>query len=217
MQRKLLGFASLWILLGNAAFGADFGNTAVGAEFDAKTFEERVNEALSDMPGVTFEVSEEEADVDAIIEQFKSSPPDMAMDWANFSVENAPNFGFVVSNEKGMPVDVLSGDAPFKVVGDDVNIPGYNLPEGYDIKTVGTAGYVEAIGEMKSAVEAPSNDIKKAVNTVRGASAYIQQELCSAIGRPTEISLNLTAGFTLAFNLETGSQITWDLEVVCLR
>jgi hypothetical protein len=138
-------------------------------------------------------------------------------DWSSHAVENAPEFGFVVYDNGGLPVDVFGGTAPFRTMDNTVEITGYNLPEGYSVKTVGTAGYVEAVSMIAQLVEAPSNDVENAVKTVKGASAYIVQELCSAVGRPTEITLNLTAGFKLAFSVETGSQFNWDLEVVCLR
>lgn len=186
-------------------------STAQG--FDAQSFQDAVNEAIRDIPGVSFTVTDETApEITEMISRMGSSA-----DWSSHAVENAPEFGFVVYDSEGLPVDVFGGTAPFKTVNDAVEITGYNLPEGYSVKTVGTAGYVEAVSMIAQLVEAPSDDVENAVQTVKGASAYIVQELCSTLGRPTEITLNLTAGFKLAFSVETGSQFHWDLEVVCLR
>lgn len=186
---------------------------ATAQNFDAQSFENAVNAAISDMPGVTFTMTEEQLPVIVDMMNEKS----FGKDWVSNAIENAPEFGFVVYDVMGQPVDVFSGDAPFKTRDDTVEITGYNLPEGYTVNTVGTAGYIDAVSKIAQRVDAPSDDVESAVQTVKSASAYIVQELCSAVGRPTEITLNLTAGFKLAFSVETGSQFHWDLEVVCLR
>ncbi|XYK82325.1 MAG: hypothetical protein ROO70_08975 [Labrenzia sp.] len=186
---------------------------ASAQEFDPKVFEEDVNAAISDMPGVSFTVT----DGAMLTAPEKITADDIRSVWASQAIENAPEFGFVVYDKKGLPVDVLGGQAPFQTKDNNIEITGYKLPEGYTVSTVGSAGYAEAVSLIAQRVEAPSDDVEQAVQTVKGASAYIVQELCSAIGRPTEITLNLTAGFKLAFNVETGSEFHWDLEVVCQR
>lgn len=187
--------------------------TLAAADFDALSFQDAVNEAISDMPGVSFTMTDEKNPVIADMMTGKLSDTD----WATNAVENAPEFGFVVNDAAGKPVDVFGGNAPFKTRDNMVEITGYNLPEGYTVNTVGTAGYIEAVSKIAQLVDAPSDDVQNAVQTVKGASGYIVQELCSTVGRPTEITLNLTAGFKLAFSVETGSKFHWDLEVVCLR
>ncbi|NOR31136.1 MAG: hypothetical protein GQ539_08570 [Sulfitobacter sp.] len=182
-------------------------------DFDTQSFEDAVNEAISDMPGVSFTTKD------------KANSPRKNMyvgkvaekNWAAHVAENAPEFGFVVYDVEGTPVDLLGEGAPFQIMNDKVKITGYDLPLGYTVSTVGAAGYVEAAAMIAQLVEAPSDDVENAVQTVKGASAYIVQELCDEIARPTEITLNLTAGFKLAFTVETGSKFHWDLEVVCLR
>lgn len=190
------------------------GGTAAAAQgFNAQSFEDAVNNAINDMPGVSFTVTGE------AVPKISEAQTDLAIrrDWVSHASRNAPEFGFVVNDPEGLPVDVFGGNTPFKTFNDTIEITGYNLPEGFTVNTVGTAGYVAAIEEIAKRVEAPSDDVAKAVQTVKGASAYIVQELCSAVGRPTEITLNLTAGFQLAFSVETGSEFHWDLEVVCAR
>ena len=196
-----------------AIFLAGLTTIAAAQNFDGQSFEDAVNEAISDMPGVSFTVTDE-----ANPEMGKMlTEKALDTDWVSHAIENAPEFGFVVYDAEGLPVDVFSGNAPFQTMNNTVEITGYNLPEGYTLNTVGTAGYIEAVSIIAQRVDAPSDDVENAVQTVQGASAYIVQELCSAVGRPTEITLNLTAGFKLAFTVETGSQFHWDLEVVCLR
>jgi hypothetical protein len=192
---------------------AGLATNAEAQDFDAQSFENAVNEAISDMPGVSFSVTDEAnpSMVDMTTEMTIGTA------WASHAIENAPEFGFVVYDAEGLPVDVFGANAPFQTMDNIIEITGYNLPEGYTVNTVGTAGYIEAVSIIAQRVEAPSDDVENAVQTVKGASAYIVQELCSAVGRPTEITLNLTAGFKLAFSVETGSQFHWDLEVVCLR
>lgn len=201
-----------------AACLSGFTTISLAQEFDAQAFENAVNEEIRNMPGVSFtttgdfkpaETVDQSAD---IMKQLGISK-----DWALNAVENAPNFGFVVSNAQGSPVDVIGGEVPFQTVDNKIEITGYDLPDGWNIKTVGTAGYIGAVSEIAQIVQAPSSDVENAVKTVKAASAYLFQELCSDVARPTEITLNLTAGFELVFNVETGSQFHWDMEIVCLR
>lgn len=189
------------------------GTIAAAQDFDARSFEDAVNTAISDMPGVSFTMK------GGAGPEFAKAQTDMAIHrgWVSHATENAPEFGFVVNDAEGLPVDVFGGNTPFQTFENTIEITGYTLPEGFTVNTVGTAGYVAAVEEIAKRVEAPSDDVEMAVQTVKGASAYIVQELCSAVGRPTEITLNLTAGFQLAFSVETGSEFHWDLEVVCLR
>lgn len=186
---------------------------ASAQDFDAPSFEDAVNEAIRDMPGVSFSMTDEANPA----MRDKMTELGFDPDWVTHAFENAPEFGFVVYDSKGLPVDVIGGNAPFQTMGKAIEITGYNLPEGYTVNTVGKAGYIDAVTAITGRVAAPSDDVENAIRTVRGASAYIVQELCDAVGRPTEITLNLTAGFKLAFSVETGSKFHWDLEVVCLR
>lgn len=64
---------------------------------------------------------------------------------------------------------------------------------------------------------APTDDIRRAVDAIAGATDYIAESLCSRPSRPTKLVLHLTAGFDLVFSGETGSQVEWDLEIVCSR
>lgn len=192
---------------------AGFASIATAQDFDAQAFEDAVNEAISDLPGVSFTV--EDTFNPAMMGPMTGEHS--GKEWVSNAVDNAPEFGFVVYDAKGNPVDIFGENTPFKTVDDMVEITGYKLPEGYSVNTVGKAGYIEAVSKIAQLVDAPSDDVESAVQTVKGAGAYIVQELCRTVGRPTEITLNLTAGFKLAFNIETGTKFHWDLELVCLR
>lgn len=184
----------------------------VAQGFDAAAFEAEINAALADMPGVSVEISQD-SDLAPPMTNF----PDE--EWIEGVATNAPEFGFVVDNAQGVPVEVLSGAAPFETIDGNISVMGYELPEGYSIRTVGPAGWVDAATYIaaRKRVGAPSRDIGRAIDTISGAGDYIAQELCARDARPTELVLNLTASFELVFNLETGSQVTWDLEIVCDR
>lgn len=197
----------------NAVFFTAIGTIGAAQDYDAKSFEDAVNEAISDMPGVTFRAADGE--IPGLLKPQADTPQPRNL--ASHTIENAPEFSFVISDPDGQPVDIISGDAPFSTLGNKIEITGYELPDGFTVNTVGKAGYLDAVSDIAQRVEAPSDDVAEAVQTVKGASAYIVQELCSAAGRPTEITLNLTAGFQLVFGVETGSAFHWDLEVVCSR
>lgn len=180
--------------------------------FNAAEFEAEINAALAEMPGITVEISEDS--------DFENAMTDLLEDqWKEGLATNAPEFGFVVDNAQGLPVEVLSGAAPFETVNGNIAVMGYELPDGHSIRTVGPAGWVDAVTTIadRKRVGAPSRDIGRAIDTISGAGDYIAQELCARDARPTELVLNLTASFELVFNLETGSQVTWDLEIVCDR
>ena len=184
-------------------------------EFDAQAFEDAVNKVLADSPGVTFSIDERAAAYLSMLSVFSQAETE----WTAEAIRTAPDFGFVVYDTEGSAWDILSGDVPYQTLGSGIDIIGYHLPQGYTVNTVGKPRYVDAVIEIaqERQVGAPSNDIEKAVQIVKSAGDYIMQELCTSAGRPTEIALNLTAGFRLVFDVETGSKFTWDLEVVCNR
>lgn len=139
--------------------------------------------------------------------------------WAEELSASPPQFGVVVYDADTNPVDVLGSNAPLVPDGNDINILGYKLPPGGSFRTVGAAGWTKAVADIAAQEEkaVPSEGIQKAVNTVADATDYIATNLCKLKSRPTKLVLNLTAGFELVFSAQTGSEVEWDLEVVCLR
>lgn len=140
-------------------------------------------------------------------------------DWAREMTNPPPQFGVVVLDKNKKPIDVLGGTAPVVVVGSGIEVPGYQLPSGGSFKTIGAAEWTRTVAEIANQAEppAPSEDIEKAVTVVADATDYIADKLCSRRSHPTKIVFHLTAGFDLVFTGETGSQVEWDLEVVCAR
>lgn len=76
---------------------------------------------------------------------------------------------------------------------------------------------LDGVSVATTSAVAPTEDIGRAVDTVVNATDYIAEQLCSKKSRPTKLTLHLTAGFNLVFSGETGSQVEWDLEIVCNR
>lgn len=196
---------------------------ALAQSFDAEAFEQEINDALESMPGVSVEIGED-SDFETYVESIRRNLENVYGDeWLSNVGQNPPEFGFVVNDADGIPVELIGGDVPYELSGGQVSIAGYQLPQGYSIITVGPAGWADAASTIvddvieATIVDAPSRGIARAIDTISGAGDYIAQELCPANSRPTELVLNLTAAFELVFNLETGSQVTWDLEVVCDR
>lgn len=189
-----------------------FSSSVFAQEFNPVTFEAEINSALANTPGVTVQIGEATDFARPIVDALRQQ-------WVTGVAANAPEFGFVVEDPQGVPVEVLSGMAPFETINGNISVTGYQLPNDYSIRTVGPAGWTDAAIAIaqRQRVEAPSGDIGRVVTTISSAGDYIAQELCARDARPTELVLNLTAGFELVFNLETGSQVTWDLEVVCKR
>lgn len=102
--------------------------------------------------------------------------------------------------------------------------PSVHFDAGSSTDTMGSASAgwgdmsaTTATGSDEPSTEPPSEDIGEAVDTVVGASNFIAGRLCPNPYRPTKLILHLTAGFNLVFTGETGSQVEWDLEVICNR
>ena len=130
------------------------------------------------------------------------------------------DFAIVAMDAKGEPVDIFGATTPFKEAGEGIFVPGYTLPKGGSFKTVGAAGWNDVALKLvtrNNTISVPNESISKAVDTISSATDYIAQELCSKKSRPTKLVLNLNAGFELVFSTSTGSEVEWDLEIVCKR
>lgn len=139
-----------------------------------------------------------------------------------------PDFGIVATDASGKVIDVFGPLTPYVVSPDrsTIEIPSYELPPGGNFKLVGTAGFEEASKKALMTAYATgatpasggvSDDIKRAVEVINDATDYIATSMCARPSRPSKLILNLSAGFTLVFSAQTGSQVEWDLEVVCPR
>lgn len=182
---------------------------AQDAGFDPDAFAKELNTAIKAKRGEGVTVSGDP----------RASGFVKSVDWAREMTSQPPQFGVVVLDKNKKPIDVLGGTAPIVVVGSGIDIPGYQLPAGGSFKTIGAAEWTRTISEIANQAEppAPSEDIEKAVTVVADATDYIADKLCSRRSHPTKIVFHLTAGFDLVFTGETGSQVEWDLEVVCAR
>jgi hypothetical protein len=176
--------------------------------FDADEFVKSVNETLKSKSLAGVHVTGAPNTLSVINEK-----------WAEGLSSSPPQFGVVVYDANTEPVDVLGSNAPLVSDGNDINILGYKLPPGGSFRTVGSAGWTKAVADIAAREEkaVPSEGIQKAVNTVADATDYIASSLCKLKSRPTKLVLNLTAGFELVFSVETGSEVEWDLELVCPR
>lgn len=140
--------------------------------------------------------------------------------WVEAITKTPQDFAIVAIDAKGNPVEMFGASTPYETTNGAISVPGYALPRGGSYKLVGAAGWAKTaseIAEKKSTAPIPSSSIKKAVGTIARATDYIAQELCTKRSRPTKLTLNINAGFELVFNTSTGSEVEWDLEVVCRR
>lgn len=140
--------------------------------------------------------------------------------WAETAIQRPQDFGIVVLDTNGEAIEVFGESTPFEQSGEDIVIPGYTIPDGAKYQLVGSSAWNGAVSQIaaKSAAKKPSNkSIIKAINVITDATDYIAQQLCAKKSRPTKLTLNLNAGFELVFNVSTGSEVEWDLEVICKR
>ena len=173
--------------------------------FDFSASFEELN-AVIDTPGVTVTTETSEEAWDKV----------WAKAYESGGIAPIPDFGIGVYDGQGQLIELFTGNTPYQIEGEEIFVPGYTLPPGGTFETMGREGVKEAFAKLEPA-EPPGGDIQKAVDTISRATDYIASELCSKPSRPTKLVLNLTAGFRLALTVETGSQVEWDLEIVCNR
>lgn len=184
------------------------------AEFDGNEFVKSLNEQLEEK-GITVigDAAAFESDGvtgDGLDEIVREVP--VMKEW--------PEYGIVAKARDGTIVDVFGAGVPYTVDADQIKIPGYQAPQGVELQTVGSWEYLAASDDLYAKFESasvPSKSIQKAVDKITAATDYVASTLCPKKSRPTKIVLNLSAGFELVFNAQTGSQVEWDLEVVCTR
>lgn len=201
---KISMVAGIWL-----AAVAQLAASAQHAEFEPEQFTRELNEYLESHPGVTVTGEVGSALSWTLLDQ----------GWVEGIARQSQSFGIVAMDSDKRVVDIFGAETPYTLTGGEISVPGYELPEGGEFRIVGSAGLVNAAEAIAMAreVRAPSSDIQKAVDTIINATDYIADRLCAQSSRPTKLILHLTAGFNLVFSGETGSQVEWDLEIVCDR
>lgn len=152
-------------------------------------------------------------------EQIGTSPEPMLL---NGALE--PQWGIVVENSEGEVVDVF-GQVPYSVRSGQVQVPGYDPPPGANLRVVPQHQLRETSIVLASAEDLDPDfaPITKLPGAVETATDYLATELCSAKGRPTQITLSLvvSASGNILFaqaGVEAGSEVMWDFPTdVCPR
>ncbi|MEW8201042.1 MAG: hypothetical protein AB2697_19835 [Candidatus Thiodiazotropha endolucinida] len=183
-------------------------NSHAQETFEMNSFIEDLNNAIkADINGVT---------VKGVIE----IPSISNQEWLKAVAGTPQDYAVVAVDERGKPIELFGSSTPFEKQAGNISVPGYRLPQGGSYVTVGAAGWAKAASEIAAqnrALPAINLSIRKAITTISSATDYIAKELCSKRSRPTKLVLNLNAGFELVFNASTGSEVEWDLEIVCNR
>jgi hypothetical protein len=242
-MRHLFSYvASIAIIFFNLSFLQGYYDSAAADELNdsqKKQFEEKLNEVIAkDLKGIKIipktAVGDQTND-DGLTEMVESSSFYKSA-WLAAQASNAPNSGVVVLNEAGIPLDLISGDLVNVLANGTISVPGYALPPGGKFETVGAAGWIASAGKIAQSKlfdeklitgttasggggggfeELPDETIIKAMKAIVAANDYIIAQLCKRPTRPTKITLNLSAGFKLVFDVQTGSQVEWDLDIIC--
>lgn len=176
----------------------------------------------SEMEKFVFELNEAiKTDIKGVTVKGRPLNPSLySQEWLK-AISNSPqDYAVVATDAQGKAVELFGSSTPFEKKGGIISVPGYNLPKGGKYVTVGAAGWAKAasdIAAQSKAIPTVNSSIRKAITTISSATDYIAKELCSKRSRPTKLVLNLNAGFELVFNASTGSEVEWDLEIVCKR
>jgi hypothetical protein len=147
--------------------------------------------------------------------------PNLAsQEWLKAMAKTPQDYAVVAMDAEDRPFEIFGASTPLVRDAGTISVPGYQLPQGGRYQIVGAAGWAKAataIATQRNIMQAINPSIRKAITTISSATDFIAQELCSKRSRPTKLVLNLNAGFELVFNASTGSEVEWDLEIVCKR
>lgn len=175
--------------------------------FEMKKFVTNLNNAIkTDIKGVT---------VKGIVIN-----PNVNQEWLKAITKTPQDYAVVAMDAEERPIEIFGASTPFVKYAGTISVPGYQLPQGGRYQIVGAAGWAKAaidIATQSNIAPTVNTSIRKAITTISNATDFIALELCSKRSRPTKLVLNLNAGFELVFNASTGSEVEWDLEIVCKR
>lgn len=139
------------------------------------------------------------------------------------SVQHVPDFAIVARDSNNEVVEIFGPNTPYTVENGQVVIPGYTPPEGGKLGLAGAETWMQTLGHKAGTVaSAPSMDqifepLVGLSEVVQQATMYLADQLCQAQGRPSEMSMYLTAEFKFIVGGETGTEITWNFDEICTR
>ena len=139
--------------------------------------------------------------------------------WSNVS-KNPPKVGVIAKDQQGRLLDIFDLDGQEFEDKKLIHVRGYQLPPGGTFERVGAAGWIKAVGDLRSSYYRSTEvglTIKDAVTEVDRVSSTIRDLLCLNPGRPTEVVMTFDAGFNIVVAAGAGTQLTWDMEIVCKR
>ncbi|VVT04764.1 hypothetical protein [Rhizobium sp. EC-SD404] len=61
------------------------------------------------------------------------------------------------------------------------------------------------------------DDIQRSLNVIGRVGEMIAEDQCAEQGRPSSITYSLSASFQILVGVETGTEVTWELDGLCER
>lgn len=132
----------------------------------------------------------------------------------------APDFGYVVYDTAGGIVKAFGPGTPVdKTPEGKITIEGADLPPGYSVKIEDGITYLDAINTLVA--ENPPEDseyaerIREVVRSISDGATTVQKTLCPHPARPTNVTVEISGGFSLGVYGSLKSTVDWNLEEIC--
>ncbi|HCQ56975.1 MAG TPA: hypothetical protein DIU10_03615 [Sulfitobacter sp.] len=176
-----------------------------GQQFNEADFLKRLNEAL-ERDGVTVHSYEDPG--------WTFSDPNLIENKLSVQVD-LPEYG--IAAYEGEELKTVFGPSVSTIMdenGEIVGVAGYTAGPSTRFSVIGADEYAAKIQEVRS-VSGLDEGLQRAITSMKSATNYIMAELCSTDGRPSQITLNLSADFKLVFGASTGTSATWVMSETC--
>jgi len=187
------------------AFALIAPSQSISQQFNEADFLEKLNEALEG-DGVTVHSYEEP--------ERTFSDPNLIANKMSVMVD-LPEYG--IAAYEGEELTTVFGPSVSTVMdenGEIVGVSGYTAGPSTRFSIIGADEYAAKIQEVKM-VSSLDEGVQRAISSMKSATNYIMAELCSTDGRPSQITLNLSADFKLVFGASTGTSATWVMSETC--
>lgn len=68
-----------------------------------------------------------------------------------------------------------------------------------------------------SATDEAETEIEQSTRAIRRVGTILADSFCGSPGRPSTVTYSISASFQVVVGVETGTEVTWDIDKVCER
>lgn len=123
-------------------------------------------------------------------------------------------FRLVLATAVALPISAFAQNTAYD--GDFIGRLNQTLvTEGLSDVTVSGTGSGEKHATMSASDT--EDDIQQSLRVIGRVGEMIANSQCAQDGRPSSITYSLTASFHIVVGVETGTEVTWELDGLCER